>query len=282
MAQQALGPDLAKLKHHSSWWRVLLIGLLALVVGIVLLPLTQNPNLFPTVVMVGSFLVPVAYVAFFYDHRHLSDLDVPSVAKAFLYGGLLGVLSASVLEPLFIGSLNLVTVFVVGIIEELVKVPGVLIIARHHRHDSELDGMVLGAASGMGFAALESMGYAFSAFMASRGSLSAVVGIMLFRGLLSPMGHGTWTAILVGVLFRESRPGHFRFNGKVLIAYLTVVILHGLWDGLPQVLAMVLRSNWGVPLAQLLVGGVSIFILWRRWREAERLQVLRNATAPAA
>lgn len=56
----------------------------------------------------------------------------------------------------------------------------------------------------LSFAALESMGYAFTALLASGGSLSATVAVTLLRGIHSPMGHGTWAAILVGVLFRES------------------------------------------------------------------------------
>ena len=71
-------------------------------------------------------------------------------------------------------------------------------------------GLILGAAAGMWFAALESMGYAFTAFLSSQGSLSATVNMTLLRGILAPIGHGTWTAILASVLFREGSAGHFR------------------------------------------------------------------------
>jgi len=131
---------------HNSWWRVLLFGLVFYFVSLFLLILTGNPNLFPTVVLVGTFLIPVTYVAFFYDRRHLSRLTVPAVVQGFVYGGLLGVLAASVLEPILIRSLNLVNVFVVGLIEEFAKIIGILIIARHHRHNAEMDGLILGAA----------------------------------------------------------------------------------------------------------------------------------------
>ena len=61
--------------RHRSWLRVLLIGLLLYVVGIIVLVLTGNRNLFPTVVMVGNFLVPVTFVVFFYERRELSQLN---------------------------------------------------------------------------------------------------------------------------------------------------------------------------------------------------------------
>ncbi len=254
------------------WWRVLLIAFGFYILGIILLVLTSNPNLFPTVGMLGSFMIPIAYVAFFYERRHLSRLTLPTISLSFLYGGLLGVFAASVLEPVFIHNLDFLTAFQIGIIEEFVKILGVLVIARRRGHDSELDGLILGAAAGMGFAALESMGYAFTAFLQSGGSLSATVGVTLLRGVLSPLGHGTWTAILVGVLFRESIDGKFRINRQVILAYLTVVILHGLWDGLPGLIGSFTGSGLDVFIAQSLVGIAGLVILWRRWREAVILQ----------
>ena len=70
-----------------------------------------------------------------------------------------------------------------------------------------------------------------------------MVGVTLLRGVLSPVGHGTWTAILASVLFRESAAGRFRINGKVMGSYLTVAILHGLWDGLPGVVSAILSPR---------------------------------------
>jgi RsiW-degrading membrane proteinase PrsW (M82 family) len=259
----------------DTWGRVLLIGLSLYFVGLAVLIVTGNPNIFPTVVMIGSFLFPAAYVAFFYERRYMTDLSLPATGLSFFYGGVLGVFAAALLEPLFIRRLDFLTAFEIGAIEEAVKVLGVLVIARHHRHDSELDGLILGAAAGMGFAALESTGYAFTSFLRSQGSLSVTVGVTLLRGILSPLGHGTWTAILAAVLFRESRAGRFRLTGPVLSAYLTVVVLHGLWDGLPNVVAAVVSSGFDVFLAQMAVGAAGLLVLRRRWLEARRLQAGR-------
>ncbi len=257
----------------SSWWRVLLGGFLFYFATLFALAVTGNPNLFPTVGIVGSFMIPVAYVAFFYDRRHLSRLSIPTIAGAFIYGGLFGVIAASVLEPLFIRKLSLGAAFGVGLIEEFVKILGVLFIARRTRHDAEMDGLLLGVAAGMGFAALESNGYAFTAFMGSQGNLSLTVYVTLLRGILAPIGHGTWTAILTSVLYRQSREGRFRIDFRVVGAYLTVSVLHGLWDGLADVINTIFGSGFNVLVAQIFVGLVGFFILWLRWREAKRLQV---------
>ena len=261
-----------KKERKTGWLRVLITGLLLFVAAFAILILTGNPNLFPTVVMIGNFLVPVTFVAFFYERRHLSQLSLPATALSFFYGGILGVLAASILEPIFIRKLDIFTIFTVGFIEEFAKILGVLIIARRWQHDQEMDGLILGAAAGMGFAALESSGYAFTAFLVSKGSLTAVVMVTLLRGILSPVGHGTWTAILASVLFRESDGNRFHINRKVLGAYFTVAILHGLWDGVPGLIAILFSPGLDVFIGQVLIGSLGLLILWRRWVEARRLQ----------
>jgi len=261
-----------KPQKTNSWLRALVTGFILYVVAVIFLIVTGNPNLFPTVVMIGSFLIPVTYVTFFYERRHLSKLSISTTMISFIYGGTLGVLAASLLEPIFVRRLDVMSLIVVGLIEEFAKILGVFIIARRLRHDSEMDGLILGAAAGMGFAALESMGYSFTAFLSSGGSLSQTVGVTLLRGVLSPVGHGTWTAILASVLFRESRAGHFRINFKVIGAYLLVSILHGLWDLLPAMIGNVIGFGLDVIIGQVLVGGAGLFVLWLRWREARRLQ----------
>src|SRR4051812_41773819 len=86
--------------------------------------LTGNPNLYPTVILVGNFLVPVVFVRLLYDHQHLSVLTPETIMRSFVIGGVLGVLGASVLEPPLIAlgangaqDLTLSSVLLVGAIE---------------------------------------------------------------------------------------------------------------------------------------------------------------------
>lgn len=264
----------------NAWLRALISGFILYLISTALLFLTQNPNLFPTVVMIGSFLIPITYVTFFYERRHLSNLSLSTTVMGFIYGGILGVLAASLLEPIFVRTMNVTGTLTIGLIEEFAKLIGVFIIARRFRHDLEMDGLILGAAAGMGFAALESMGYAFSAFLVSGGSVSQTVFVTLIRGILSPVGHGTWTAIFASVLFREAKEGHFRINLKVIGAYLLVAGLHAVWDGLPTLITDYIGSGLDVFIGQAVVGAAGLFILWLRWREANRLQ-LAAAITPA-
>jgi RsiW-degrading membrane proteinase PrsW (M82 family) len=254
--------------RQNDWLKVLSIAAVLYIILLVILVLTVNPIMFPTVVMVGNFMVPVAFVVFLYERRYFSRLTPQTVSLAFLYGGLVGVIVASILWALFIRNLDLVSTLKIGFIEEFAKILGVVAIARYKWHDSEMDGLILGAAVGMGFAALESTGYTFAAFLESNGSISAAVEITLLRGLLSPMMHGTWTAILASVLFRESRNGRFRINQYVIGAYVFVSILHSMWNAADMVLEL------GVLIALGVIGFIGLFVLKFCWRDAVRLQTV--------
>jgi RsiW-degrading membrane proteinase PrsW (M82 family) len=259
--------------RRSAWIKVFFGGLGVYFLSLIVMIFTNNPNLFPTVVLIGNFLVPVTYVAFFYERRHLSQLDTPITASVFLYGGLLGVLASAILEPFLVRPSDPFSVLVVGVIEEGAKILGVMLIARHRRPVSEVDGLIMGAAAGMGFAALESMGYTFTEFLVSQGNLSATVWIMLIRGILSPFGHGTWTAILASVLFQESTGTRYRVTWRIILAYLGVVLLHALWDVLPPIIGQLLSSHLAVLIAQVTVGILGFIILWLRWRRVRHLQI---------
>ncbi|MDP4094805.1 MAG: PrsW family glutamic-type intramembrane protease, partial [Bacillota bacterium] len=185
------GSNETGIKKHTYWLRILIIGFILYAATVMILVITNNSNLFPTVVLLGNFLVPVAFVAFFYERKARFNANMSSTSMCFFYGGVLGTLAAALLEPFFIRALTFSTAFSVGIIEEATKMIGVLLIARRRRHNSQLDGIILGSAAGMGFAAFESTGYAFTAFLQSGGSLSYTVFITLLRGVASPVGHGT-------------------------------------------------------------------------------------------
>lgn len=260
--------------RRNTWLKVLISATVFYILLLVALMLTGNPNLFPSLVMVGNFTVPVAYVAFLYERRYFSRLKMPTVSLAFLYGGLVSIIATSFLGPLFNIRFDLGEALAVGLIEEFAKILGVLVIARRRQYVSEMDGLILGAAVGMGFAALESTGYAFTAFLISSGSISVAVEVTLLRGLLSPLGHGTWTAILASVLFRESEKCCFRINLRVIGAYLLVSILHAMWNGLSPVLTPVIGLGLSVITSWSVVGFIGLYVLWMRWREAGRSQAV--------
>ncbi len=125
----------------------------------------------------------------------------------------------------------------------------------------------------MGFAALASTGYAFTVFLLSQGQVSASIAETVLRGLIAPFGHGIWTALLGAVLFRVSEPRHFRITGSVLLTYLFVSVLHGLWDGLPNTIFFVIPPGIPISVTLLVLGIIGVVMLAIVYRQAIARQI---------
>ncbi|MEW1777469.1 PrsW family intramembrane metalloprotease [Streptomyces sp. NPDC086777] len=217
---------------RAGLWRRCLGGGLALwALTAVVTYTTKNTTLLPTLILLGSFLVPVVFVLWAYE-RHGRDLGVSAVLGSFLTGGTLGVLGASVMESYLVRP-SWGMFVCVGLIEEAVKLGALVFVLRRLPGIRGMRaGLVLGAAVGFGFAALESAGYAFDAAVSTEGvDLRALIETEILRGVVAPFGHGLWTAIAGGVLLSFRRPnGRFRVTAPVVATCLGVALLHALWD----------------------------------------------------
>ncbi|RSS51032.1 protease PrsW [Streptomyces sp. WAC01280] len=204
---------------------------------------TENTTLLPTLILLGSFLVPAVFVLWAYE-RHGQDFGVPVILGCFLTGGILGVLGASVMEYYLLHP-SLWMFLGVGLIEEAVKLAALMFVVRRYPQLRGIRaGLVLGGSVGFGFAAFESAGYAFNAAVTMDGiDLRSLLETEILRGVLAPFGHGLWTAIAGAVLLAYRRPdGRFRFAGPVIGTYLGVAVLHALWDSMHGIaLWLVLR-----------------------------------------
>lgn len=235
------------------WWLILLIGFALWVVATVVTGFTHDIIMVPTVILVGSFLVPVTAVVWYLDHDVSPVLRPRRIVDAFVIGGVVGVIAASLIEFLLLPpSAGALALFGVGLIEELTKLVVLIAVAWHLPIYTRRDGIVLGATVGFGFAALESSGYALLAlveFIGKSGALDfgTLVITELSRALLAPFGHGLWTGILGGVLFAAaSRHGRYRITLGILGAYLGVSFLHGAFDTIHNLLGYLLVSLIGL------------------------------------
>jgi RsiW-degrading membrane proteinase PrsW (M82 family) len=240
-------------RQKRSWPRVFGGGLVLWLLAVAITYSTANVLLIPTVVLLGSFLVPVSFVCWAFERRNSGEITAELVFRCFLVGGVLGVLGASVLESyllrpspwLFVG---------VGLIEEAVKLAALALLTRGLLIKSTRDGIILGATVGFGFAAFESAGYALVAALTEHGlSLTDLVTTEFLRGLLAPVGHALWTGILGGVLFSRSTRDHFVITGRLLAAYIGVSLLHALWDSMPNIAVLVTFVLTGDPLQDQLL-----------------------------
>lgn len=243
---------------RAGLWRHCLWGGLALWAWTAVVTYaTRSSTLLPTLILLGSFLVPVTFVLWAYE-RHGRDLGVSVILGCFLTGGTLGVLGASVMEYYLLHP-SLWMFVGVGLIEEAAKLGALMFVLRGRpRLRGVRAGLVLGAAVGFGFAALESAGYAFDAAVTAKGiDLRALLETEMLRGVLAPFGHGLWTAIVGGALLGRREPnGRFRFTGAVVGTYLGVALLHALWDSTHGIaLWLVTRLDSTRPAGRLFAQG---------------------------
>src|SRR5437660_5813398 len=108
-----------------SWQQVLGIGFVLWLASVLVTGLTENLNMIPTVILLGSFLVPATAVVWYLDHYQSDQLNPWRILSAFLVGGTLGVLAASILEAWLLSD-GLFVYLGVGFLEELAKVIALL------------------------------------------------------------------------------------------------------------------------------------------------------------
>jgi len=249
----------------QTWLQILIVGILLFTGAIEAFRITNNPNFFPTVVLLGAFLVPVVFVTYFYEHIKHQEISLPLLTTSFIVGGVLGLIAAGILEWGTLRNLGLLQLAVIGLIEETVKLtlPVIMYISWHYRH--EADGLLFGTAAGMGFAALETMGYGLVAFVQSDNSIQTLQDVLLIRGFLSPAGHAAWTGFVCATIWRErERKGHIAINWAVIWAFVLAVVLHTLWNAFNSIGALV-----GI-IGGIAIAAISLTLLISRYREAKK------------
>jgi protease PrsW len=262
-----------RLVHMSffrrPWFLIFVGGLVLFGVADLALFSTADPNYIPTVLLIGAFLIPVSFVAYTLQRAPANEIPLGAVAITFLWGGVLGVVVAGFLEYSTLRALGAAQLIGVGFIEESVKliIPIAIFIRGRYRH--EADGLLFGIAAGMGFAALESMGYGFTTYIQSHSDTGILLQTLLVRGLLSPAGHAAWTGIACAALWRErQRLGHAAVTWTVAGYFLLAVALHSFWGIFFSV--NISFFEW---VGLIVVGVVSFWLLVRRMRSARHTEM---------
>ena len=227
--------------HRFAWLLVLVGGVAAYLIVLRTLVATQNPLYVPSLLLLGSAGVPAAVLVYAASGRSGSPVGAGVIAATAGIGGVFGTVAAGTLEYDTLQRLGAVPMIMVGLIEESAKlVVPIVILIFVRRLRVPAAGVVIGVASGMGFATLETMGYGFAALLQSR-SIADLDQTLLLRGLLSPAGHVAWTGITTAALWHVTlAPRKGRAILLFLGAFVGSVALHALWDGTNSVLVRAL------------------------------------------
>ena len=242
-----------QLARRWSWVLVLVVGIGLYEAVRSAVFQTGNPNLLPALILLGAAVVPAAFVTFIAGRRMVFAVHGGLVGATALIGGVIGVVVAGTLEYRTLQRLGVLPILGVGLIEEAAKliVPVVIVLFTTHRERHPADGLLIGVASGAGFAVLETMGYAFVTLVQSRGDLVVVQAVLFERSVLSPAAHMAWTGLTAAALWQAATE-HWRARGLVrfVVIFAIAVLLHTAWDSAP---------NLWVDVA---VAAVSLVLLW--------------------
>jgi protease PrsW len=218
--------------RRHAWFGVLVVGTVLFVGVERTLVATQNPNLVPAVILLGSAVVPAAFVAFISGRRLPYTVGGAVIGASAFFGGVIGLTVAGTLEFDAQRDLGALPMIGVGLIEETSKlIIPLVILLMWRRYRLPSNGLLIGVAAGAGFAALETTGYAFTTLITSHGSITATVDELLLRGFLSPAGHMAWTGIAATALYAAAASGwKKRRVAEFAAAFLVAIALHALWD----------------------------------------------------
>lgn len=189
----------------------------------------QNINLLPGLIIVGSFLVPFSLLVFFWEINAPQNIPIYRVIYYVLIGGILSLIIAL----LFFETLGSIatTVIFVGLIEEAAKVLAILWCLRKKNYHFILNGLLVGAAVGTGFAAFESAGYALRTAIFD---MNAMFSTIHLRALLAPGGHIVWASLtgaaICMVKGRQLWKWEMLKDKRFLRIFIIVSVLHMIWN----------------------------------------------------
>jgi RsiW-degrading membrane proteinase PrsW (M82 family) len=259
--------------RRLGWLWVLLAGIGAYLLLLRTLVATQNPNFFPALILLGSIVVPATVLTFAATGgKRGIQVDAGLVAFTAVAGGILGTVAAGTLEYDTLRALDALPMIMVAVIEEASKIVVPAAVFLFSRRLGWPGAVVLGVASGAGFATLETMGYGFTALL--NGGLAALDGTLLLRALLAPAGHVAWTGLLMGAIGRIRGTSHRARAILVAIGvFIAVVILHTAWDASPSLVTHI---------AVAVLSFVGLMLTLVAARRAERSPVVPATTQRSA
>lgn len=270
--------SLAKAREH---WIDVLLWLGGGFIALSLLALFLNNSWLNIVVLiVGGLVGPATFVTYIRDHQLLgfrqSRLSLIFAGSAIFAAPVAWLLERMWLIGIDSSSLDFAQFrlpLYVSLIEESVKLLVCIALVRTKKVQFLMDAVVFGAAAGMGFAAVESMIYGWSHM--EEASSVGMLSVLWIRALLSPFGHGAWTAIAaagfwIGVASKQSKAfGNARAVykiGSAILLFLIVIGLHTLWD-------FHFANGWAKVGMMVVIGCIDIILLYVLIRIGRREEI---------
>ncbi len=222
------------------------------------------------VAMAGSTLVIFAYLSFIYWLDRYEREPFWLVLVTFAWGAIggtcigcsLSLLPSALAVELLGAEIGgfISTVVVAPIAEEFTKalVFVGLVLSRHI--DNETDGLIYGAATGLGFAALENLLYFTQAT-----DTETLIGTVVIRTLFTALVHCISSALIgMAIGWARHRP-KMQWPIALLAGYVAAVICHATWNGLATASSMTGGSLYLLLACLLVIAAGGVMFMMTQW-----------------
>ncbi|MWV47177.1 cyclic nucleotide-binding domain-containing protein [Paenibacillus sp. HJL G12] len=256
----------------ERWMDILLILGGIFVAFTILAAWLKQPLWIYAALLSGGFVGPVSFVAYMRSSQLLGFRPLRLVT-VFAASAVIALPIAWLLEHEWLDITGMQSdpsghaqaAILIAVIEEIAKLLVCMIFLRSRKQRFLMDAIVFGAAAGMGFAAIESILYGLTYLQ--NHATSGMLAVLWVRALISPFGHGTWTAIAAaGIWYGLGRStgqagdGSMRSkNWLTMIALMMLsILLHALWDyqyatGALKLIGMLVVAIAGIALLFVLI-----------------------------
>ena len=199
---------------------------------------------FLLVLLVSSFAMPLFFMAWIRNTARYGREPWLTVLKAFAWGAVFSVIIALVFSLVLIVTLGQIgplndflakrftdpltiigAVIVAPFVEEAAK--GIGVRAGRPQIQALLDGLVYGAAAGLGFSATENLFYGIDALLNPNGGASASLIVIAVRSFSSSFLHASATAVVGYGLAKSWLTGR---AGAFFPYYLVAVVMHATFN----------------------------------------------------
>lgn len=214
------------------------LGLMALLYGVFILLLLVGATIFPAIeemtIIIPPLIMPIVIMIFCWELNIPRNISIFELFLIWLIGGFASLVATAIVD-IFIPA-DLPICISAPITEEpgkLIAALLVMIFISRKKKIYGVTGFVVGAAVGAGFAAFESVQYAFGSAQGTSMN-SAVVINQILRLVTAIGGHELYCAPYAAEIGRHAKDGKVTlksiFNPDFLCAFLVSCLLHGLWD----------------------------------------------------
>ena len=255
-----------KEKDISSTWpkpwlfsRIFITLALTYLFLFIAMDIFQNIYALPGLMVIGSFAVPFSLLIFFWEMNAPQNISFYENSIMFFVGGAASIPATLILYSIFpVYDLTFSGAIIVGVIEEIGKLAIIIYFIRKLNPKYILNGLLIGAAIGAGFAAFESAGYALTSELFGDYGMTNVIFLRAWTGIAT---HTIWSAIagaaLVYVKEDDKLTSNHIFSSKFIRLFAVSMILHAVWD-MPL---YALQNFYLQYIILIVIGWIFIFVL---------------------